>query len=104
MPLETEDSELRRNREAFHDQRAELKRLYPEQWVAVRNGEVIAHTNDHSWMEEALIQLGGRRGWNVTSIFIGSTTHPFPEDRNTTFPDQLLPPFGVSLQEGNPKK
>jgi hypothetical protein len=58
MPLEKEIERFRKDGEYLEEHRKELLEQYPEQWVAIFNGEVVAAAEDH---EELLDQLEANR-------------------------------------------
>ena len=64
-----EEQAIHRETEAFWQQHDELLALYPNQYVALRNGVVVDHDSDVSWLERRV-----RNRYGMAPVLIAPVT------------------------------
>ena len=50
------------------EQRSELTRAYPDEWIAIHDGSVVAHAPEHQEVLDRLRTLNLNPGFTVTSF------------------------------------
>ena len=60
------DAALRENRKYLDEHRAELKRLYPEEWIVIARGRVVAHAGT----PDEAARMARERGESMAGAFV----------------------------------
>ena len=60
------DAALRENRKYLDEHREELKRLYPEEWIVIASGRVVAHADT----PDEAVRMARERGEPMAGAFV----------------------------------